>query len=84
MDGSMKYTFLVSTCCTIWCHVNDLTNPHVAAGQTNPFYPWSSSQSVCVNVFVISGNIFYVLGEILSKWILTWNRIGVYFMSPLK
>lgn len=82
MDGSMKYTFLVSTCSTIWCHVNDLTNPHVAAGQTNPVHPWSSSQSVCVNVFVISGNIFYVLGEILTKW--TWNRIGVYFMSPLK
>lgn len=58
--------------------MNDWTIPHVAAGQTNPFPPWSSSQSVCVNVFVISGNIFYVLGEILSKWILTWNRIGVY------
>lgn len=60
--------------------MNDWTIPHVAAGQTNPFPPWSSSQFV----FVISGNIFYVLGEILSKWILTWNRIGVYFMSPLK
>lgn len=49
-----------------------------SCGSNQSFSPWSSSQSVCVNVFVISGNIFYVLGEILSKWILTWNRIGVY------